>query len=66
MERYLKHILLAILFLLLNLNLFANDALTCPTIDDYANQAKKMDSDKDGVNNFEDNCIVIKKYRPKR
>ena len=60
MKHYIKRTLLAILFLLLNLNLFANDALACPTIDDYANQAKKMDSDKDGVNNFEDNCIVIK------
>jgi len=60
MSHYIKRTQLGILFLLLNLNLFANDPLACPTMDDYAKQAKKVDSDKDGVNNFEDNCIMIK------
>jgi hypothetical protein len=60
MERYTKHIIVVIVFLLFNLNVFSNDSLACPTMDDYSNQAKKIDSDKDGINNFEDNCVSIK------
>jgi len=51
---------LAIICLVFSLNVSAKEPTACLTMQDSMHHAKKIDSDKDGVNNFEDNCIVIK------
>lgn len=44
---------------MLQLNIYANEPTDCLGYQDYMNFAKTIDSDKDGVNNFEDNCISL-------
>jgi hypothetical protein len=60
MNPYTKLTQISILFLTLQLNASSREPTACRTVNDAMNHAKKVDSDKDGVNNFVDNCIVIK------
>ena len=65
MKQYIHFKQLVILFLILNLNLFASSSTECMTMDDAMQQAQKIDSDKDGIDNYADNCISIKNVAQK-
>ena len=59
MKKNLNPLRLSIVFLMLQLNIYASEPNDCLSYQDSMNQAKEIDSDKDGVNNFEDNCISL-------
>jgi len=65
MKHYIHLKQLSILFLILTLSLFAESPTACMSLDEVMQQAQKVDSDKDGVNNYVDNCISIKNVAQK-